>query len=313
MNQGETSEIRRFLSEDVDELCEEITLIKLEDLLERTITPITETQFLRSHFGAVIKDGLVESLSLSSSSLETIPDELFDLTQLKRLDLSETKIEAIPNLFGRFSQLKELNVYNLKPHNFQRFTEELENLNILWVYQSIQHINSTEKEKIPQKNSKQPRCQQEDLLSFSNEKIFERLSTQSEKNTQKPIFCTHPIKKIQTFKLKLTRKTPHKLGFNVKKLLLTCEECGKELEPKKPYPGVATIRGFEKALYEEIKDSISKIGFCRKCKGYYTGKMCPKDQNKLFFPPKIQIHKMGYSLRTEKILEYRDEKVEKKK
>ncbi len=95
----------------------------------------------------------VFSISFEKQKLISVPNELFNYTNLKKLDLSKNKLDSLPNDFIKLNQLENL---DLGKNNFTIFPSvicELKNLKklslnrneIIEIPESIQKLENLEK------------------------------------------------------------------------------------------------------------------------------------------------------------------------
>ncbi|XP_078583947.1 uncharacterized protein LOC144866451 [Branchiostoma floridae x Branchiostoma japonicum] len=80
-------------------------------------------------------NGLLK-LDLSNQGLTSIPEEVFDITDLEILDVSKNKLTSIPEAIGRLQKLSRLDAYSNMLTRLPQAIGSLQNLQHLYVYRN---------------------------------------------------------------------------------------------------------------------------------------------------------------------------------
>jgi len=110
---------------------EKKALISLEQILGKRIYFITSFKGFRSNLGAIVKDGHITHLNLSSCQLLEFPKAILSFTCIKQLDLSDNQLDNLPKDLKWPDSLTLLNLSGNRLVNLPRSIKFASSLKIL--------------------------------------------------------------------------------------------------------------------------------------------------------------------------------------
>ena len=120
---------KEFLKDGDSELEQELSSI----ILHHNMIPFggysqKSKEYIQSHLNQLGTLTWIEQLDLSGFNLDTFPDSLLSMKNLRKLNLSHNKINLLPNNIGQLDKLKELVLYYNNIHSLPESINNLENL-----------------------------------------------------------------------------------------------------------------------------------------------------------------------------------------